>query len=82
MRDGPIAFTKTEYSCGLCRYHKSHMQRSGRDPVYHHYCTHPDAEPKTCLVGIAALNSLEPDGRFIGRSELTPDWCPILLHGA
>ena len=68
-KDGPTIFQSMELRCGMCRHHSQSMQRSGRNPIYHHFCTHPNAGEGE---RIGALRR----GHFIGESDHTPDWCP------
>lgn len=54
-----------ELRCGLCVHHKAKMIKSGRDPLWEHFCTK-----------FAPTSSLDL-GRYIGKDDLTPDWCPF-----
>ena len=78
-------FVKTSgNSCGLCKWHSQRMLRSGRDPIYEHFCGHPDAPLRAnnlaesdsqILAGLLGRDLLE--GVFIGKSCSTPGWCPV-----
>lgn len=70
-REGPDTIMQQYQSCLGCRHHEQHMRVSGRNPVYDHYCKHPGS-PK----GFTAI--LFPGAAWIGDSDHTPGWCPIL----
>ena len=76
-----IGSTVRQYSrleCGLCKYHFKRMFKSGRNPIYHHFCEHPGIDEKSVKQskGLETINDLSSD-RFIGETDITPDWCPI-----
>lgn len=73
---GPTAFTlpRHQKSCVLCKYHDQQMVRSGLNPVYRHYCTHPNAKP---INEHPIMLTYTPE-RYIGQSSDTPQWCPVL----
>jgi hypothetical protein len=59
-------------SCDGCKFHKREMLKSGRDPVYSHYCKNEEA-----LCGLKTTFG----GRYIGDSDKVPSWCPVLPAG-
>ena len=74
MSDGPrIITTATLRCCGCSELDKRAVQ-TGRRPVFEHYCRHADAAGDDRRL-IRWLD--EPDGRFIGSTDVTPDWCPF-----
>jgi len=75
---GPTTVRSESQVCGLCKFHEQHMIHSGENPLYHHYCIHPIS-----LQGAAGQKYPNIEGyagREIGRSDNTPDWCPVLPH--
>lgn len=65
----PMRLTHSGLVCGLCEFHKQRLivhRRIGEN-TYHHYCQHPDSGQYQ-----------RQDGAFIGESDHTPKWCPIL----
>lgn len=62
---------RTEKRCGMCKYHENYMRHSGMNPVYDHYCSHPEATAETLFV------FQHDEGRHIGIEDETPDWCPV-----
>lgn len=66
-------------SCMGCCHHDQTMIKSGRNPIYWHYCNHPDskARPESGLAW-TGLKLLPSKGRLIGENHVTPDWCPVL----
>lgn len=71
--EGPT--TITTQSCFGCKWHGSTMLRSGLDPIYEHYCTHPTwkNDGRNVVWSVQA-----PKGRRIGRTDQTPTWCPVI----
>lgn len=60
----------TEQTCFGCKWHESRMRKSGRDPVYEHFCKHP-AQAHMRV-------HLDP-GAYIGTTDDTPlSWCPVI----
>lgn len=44
-KDGPsVHLTRLELVCGMCRFHKAQLVKSGRNPVWEHECEHPAIE--------------------------------------
>ena len=74
LENGPVKMEWSEWSCGLCKWHRQTMVHSGRHPLYHHYCSHPDVTHD----GFELVSPFvaEHDGRFIGEGDRTPQWCP------
>lgn len=70
-KEGPTTLQLSETRCGLCQYHDQTMLRSGRHPIYEHFCTHPES-------GQSAYESRHNAGREIGRDDITPGWCPYI----
>lgn len=60
-------------SCVFCRWHTSELIKSGRDPIREHCCTHPSWHTQNSQHAL----SNDEEGRFIGRSDNTPYWCPV-----
>lgn len=50
----------------FCEYLDSTMIRSGRNPLFHHKCQHPQWKDEWS------------DNRVIGDSDRTPSWCPLI----
>lgn len=73
MRDGPTVVVQEYRSCLGCRWLDHRMVMSGMHPIYENSCTHPDAD-----VPCTFLSEFLRRGRFIGRSDVTPEWCPVL----
>jgi hypothetical protein len=69
--EGPQLVASQHRTCCFCRYHDQRMQISGMNPVYDHYCKHPES-PKNRY-------AFRHDGSaWIGTSDMTPLWCPYL----
>lgn len=73
MPKGP---TKVEYEvkenrCFDCDYHSHHLVVSGPNPEREHYCTHESLMEMKFI-----LHSSK--GRYIGRDDKTPEWCPVV----
>ncbi len=78
-----------ETHCGRCEHHKcigSFHVRCGEGGWREYVCGHPqayeplskDVTPEQALA-IGRLRALtERDGRYIGKTEKTPNWCPFL----
>lgn len=81
MREGFVRSTISKNSCGLCKWHTQRMLRSGRDPIYEHFCQHNDAartiDNNTPKSDLQILLNLEERGVYIGKTSDTPSWCPI-----
>lgn len=58
----------------MCKYHTQKMMRSGREPIYHHYCEHPDKWNENFNSDFMETNK----GTFIGETSDTPHWCPFI----
>lgn len=78
---------RTEKHCGMCPHHKLigvlHV-RSGPGGYREYSCTHPEAWPETKdprLARLCGKMSERQEGRHIGKTEETPDWCPLLQGG-
>ena len=56
--------------CNGCDHHQQELFKSGREPVYWHYCNHARANDELMLRG---------GRRRIGESSDTPEWCPVNL---
>ena len=67
--EGPTEIRTVQLHCPGCKYHTSKMVMSGRDPVYDHFCKHPESIEKYSHVG-------ERDGVWMGSTGITPWWCP------
>lgn len=73
---------KLEKRCEPCEFHKCtgslHIRTGGGYREYS--CTHPEAFEPTDSTIIAELNGRLKQmdgGRYIGRTETRPDWCPL-----
>ena len=73
--DGPTTHQYAFTSCGLCRFHKQFMERSGHEPVYRHFCEHPTWLGDTDWI-------FPTRGRDLGHSDRTPYDCPYLVDRA
>lgn len=69
---GPTRISFDYDSCGLCDHLYRRMIHSGRDPLNYYYCQHTD---------ICADFEKREFGRFIGKSDETPPWCPLAQAG-
>jgi hypothetical protein len=72
--EGPTQTTIPQQSfttCSGCKYFSRSLWRSGRDPVYHNNCEHPELRDTLRKFG----NNLHEN--HLGIVE-TPGWCPIL----
>lgn len=69
-REGPTIVTVSHESCLGCKWHEMIMWKSGRNPVYHHYCNHPDSKWEH-------KSFVDPRSSWIGESNHTPAWCPV-----
>ncbi len=71
FQEGP---TKTAgyQSCVGCCHHVSDVIPTGRSPERHHYCTHPES------VTPLLLSFVRPDSAWIGTTDQTPSFCPML----
>jgi hypothetical protein len=67
--EGPTHFSVMIHRCYLCKYLNRDMQQSGRDPVYHNSCKHPD---------VVEHDNWGSSVRDIGYKDDTPTWCPFL----
>ena len=72
MRDGPTVISASYRSCSGCKFHDRKMLMSGLDPVYEHFCKHPNVSDD------GPLSDLLGRDRLIGRSDHTPGWCPLI----
>lgn len=67
----------TDWHCGLCQHHAQVMRKSGRDPIYEHFCTYPTPAPL-----LASKGDVE-NAMYIGSEDVTPIWmCPVLNKGS
>lgn len=80
---------RTEHRCSPCQYHKltgAFHTRCGEGSWRSYSCMHPEAyndqgeeaftpELQARMKAIDALICC--GGRYIGRTELQPDWCPL-----
>lgn len=70
---------KTYRVCGMCPHHKCigalHVRR-GPGGYRDYACLHPKAWPEDHLV-----RRIYEEGRHIGKTEKTPEWCPLLRQG-
>ena len=73
QREGPATFVETRQSCLGCKWHDWRMFKSGLDPVYEGYCKHPDP--------MISVPHEFFGGRYIGRTDRTPSWCPVQPRG-
>ena len=61
--------------CTGCRWHDSKTASTPLGPERRHFCKHPKVYFET--------SGLETDTqRYIGDTEATPSWCPILISAA
>lgn len=67
---------RTERRCEPCEYHKligAFHVRSGRGSYREYMCNHPDMNE-----GLTeAARALFGGGKYIGKTEKQPDWCPL-----
>lgn len=89
--EGPTRVTYPAHQsvrCGLCKYHEligSFHVHCGQGGWREYACTHPcrwepvtDANPEhAALRGRLQASSEVCNGRLIGRTEETPNWCPF-----
>jgi len=82
--DYPHDITERYKVCGSCPHHKLigalHV-RSGPGGYREYACAHPEAYPPTDDPTVKEVRSYythAKDGRYIGQTEKTPQWCPIL----
>ncbi len=66
VNKGYTVVTETWKSCLGCDYHDHTMIRSGRNPLYHNRCQHPQWKDEFS------------DRRVIGGTDYTPSWCPLI----
>lgn len=71
-QEGPVE--RKEYYCSMCKYHSQRMMRSGRNPIYRHYCSHPDKKDDQNLKDYM----YNDEGAFTGSRGIAPGWCPFL----
>ena len=68
-RIGPhvlLVSARTMRTCIGCVYYNQRLVKSGRDPEYRMWCSHPDAaESDRCTGGDL-------------QTDETPDWCPAM----
>ena len=67
---------KTEHRCSPCEYHKcigALCVRQGPGGYREYVCQHPDANDELTPLG----RSLFGAGKYIGKTEKQPDWCPL-----
>lgn len=71
--------------CHPCEFHKLEMSFHSQSESYRAYaCTHPNAYP-ALEKGDSEIEELrqkvleyfKKSGRFIGKTENCPDWCPL-----
>lgn len=70
-RIGPIERRHTTLHCNACDYHHPFPDGPADDPIYQHYCEHPDVLEKG-----QTDKKFDTRGRWIGSSDETPVWCP------
>jgi len=70
-KEGPFIQSHKYLSCGFCKWLEREMIQSGRQPIYHFYCKHPQMIKKEHESKIMGR-----DVRYIGESWRTPSWCP------
>lgn len=68
---GSKIYTYSERRCISCKYHHQRMFISGRNPIYHHYCEHPDIESPSIIKTGRNFENMFGD-RFIGEDAITP----------
>ena len=66
---GPTRIIIETLRCRFCKYHQSNMVMSGRNPLYAHYCSHPDLPDWS-------KSWVMKGWRMLGDDDYTPDWCP------
>lgn len=69
--EGPTTWTHSRQSCMGCKWHEQAMMKSGLHPIYNHYCEHP------LSTGVSEKER-GTKGKWIGQSDATPTWCPVL----
>lgn len=73
MSVGPHVYTTVQrLVCTRCDYCKCNLIVSGRDPQYEYLCQHP-GHPTTAEIGGAGEDA------WIGSSDDTPPWCPVIV---
>lgn len=81
-KEGPTTntFTVTNTTCFDCKYHESNLMKSGKDPIYNHFCLHPESTETN--ENYTPLYLLLDDIKkvYIGKSSTTPEWCPFLKN--
>lgn len=77
---------QTRRICAPCKHHKCvgmlHIRTGGGYREY--VCEHPQAFEPTEDVVLAQLNAHNlamDEGRYIGKTEQQPDWCPLNRDG-
>ena len=74
MREGPALLELPVLRCSGCRHLERIMWRSGQNPIYQHYCKHPNATAGDAFL----LPKIKgADGELIGDSDVSPNWCPL-----
>lgn len=78
MTEGPYTYTITKTVCLGCKYLKSQIRITGKNPIRDYYCTHPksveDQQREIRVVGLFDKNN----AKRIGNESDTPSWCPYL----
>lgn len=67
----PSKWTANQETCFPCKWHRNHLYIASRTgSTYHRYCGH-EANVTSELPSMSK-------GRFIGETDIRPQWCPIL----
>jgi hypothetical protein len=72
---GPTTIKMECKVCGFCKFLDQDMiHSSGREaqPLYYYYCNHPFIAKEHLPVLLYGPRG----GKFIGKENLTPEWCP------
>lgn len=70
--------------CEPCEFHRcirAKFAEGGPGTWREYLCTHPEAFERTgdpARDELSAIENAIDGGRFIGRTEKQPDWCPLL----
>jgi hypothetical protein len=68
--------SRIERRCEPCEHHKcigSFHVRSGEGSWREYVCQHPAADDELTPAGRALFGA----GKYIGKTEKQPDWCPL-----
>lgn len=70
---------RDEAICTGCLFERMLLRRSGTEPIYDHYCSHPQAR---LLAADFQQGRDGPDiGVHLGTTAQTPHWCPVVSTG-